>query len=104
MNGRGHDLHLLTGAYAADALTGAELAEFERHLARCPSCADEVRELRETAARLGMATAIAPPPGMREQVLAAAARTRQLPRRRASSPPWAGPAAGPACGARCRDR
>jgi anti-sigma-K factor RskA len=74
-----HELHLLTGAYAADALSGAELAEFEKHLARCQPCAEEVRGLRETAARLGMATAIAPPPGMRQQVLDAAGRTRQLP-------------------------
>ena len=76
---QGHDLHLLTGAYAADAVTGAELAEFERHLERCASCAEEVRGLRETTARLGMTTAIAPPPWMREQVLAATSRTRQLP-------------------------
>ena len=79
MNLRRDVLHLLTGAYAADALTGAELAEFERHLHQCPSCAEEVRGLRETAARFGMATAIASPPGMRRQVLAAASRTRQLP-------------------------
>jgi anti-sigma-K factor RskA len=72
-------LHLLTGAYAVDALAGAELAEFEKHLVRCASCAEEVRGLRETAAGLAMATAIAPPPGMREQLLAAAARTPQLP-------------------------
>jgi hypothetical protein len=43
------------------------------------SCAEEVRGLREAATRLAMATAIAPPPQMREQVLATAARTRQLP-------------------------
>ncbi|MGH3167691.1 MAG: zf-HC2 domain-containing protein, partial [Trebonia sp.] len=54
-----HELHLLTGAYAAAALTGAELAEFERHLTWCEPCAEEVRGLRETTARLGMATAIA---------------------------------------------
>ena len=66
-----HDLHQLTGAYAADALTGAELAEFEKHLGHCPSCAEEVRGLRETAARLGIATSIVPPPAMRRQVLEA---------------------------------
>jgi len=79
MSVAGHELHLLTGAYAADAVTGAELAEFEKHLAGCATCAEEVRGLRETAARLGMVTAIAPPPGMKDQVLAAASRTRQLP-------------------------
>jgi anti-sigma-K factor RskA len=74
-----HDLHLLTGAYAVDALTGDELDEFERHLEQCPTCAEEVSGLRETAARLGLATAIAPPPWMREQVLEATTRVRQLP-------------------------
>ncbi len=79
MSVQSHDLHLLTGVYAVDALTGDELEEFERHLERCPSCAEEVRGLRETAARLGLATAIAPPPSMREQVLDATKRVRQLP-------------------------
>ena len=79
MSVQSHELHLLTGAYAVDALTGAELDEFEAHLRRCASCTEEVRGLQETAARLGLTTAIAPPPGMRRQVLAAASRTRQLP-------------------------
>ena len=79
MSVQSHELHLLTGAYAVDALTGAELDEFEKHLHRCPSCAEEVRELRETAARLGLSTAIEPPSWMRRQVLTAASRTRQLP-------------------------
>ena len=79
MSVQSHELHLLTGAYAVDALTGAELDEFETHLRRCASCTEEVRGLQETAARLGLTTAIAPPPGMRRQVLAAASRTRQLP-------------------------
>ena len=79
MSVQSHDLHLLTGVYAVDALTGDELDEFEKHLEQCPTCAEEVRGLRETAARLGLATAIAPPPSMREQVLAATGRVRQLP-------------------------
>lgn len=79
MSVQSHDLHLLTGVYAVDALTGDELEEFERHLEQCSSCAEEVRGLRETAARLGLATAIAPPPSMREQVLDATKRVRQLP-------------------------
>ena len=73
-----HDAHLLTGAYAADTLTGAELAQFEKHVGECPSCAEEVRGLRETVARLGIATSIVPPPAMRQHVLEAANRTRQL--------------------------
>lgn len=74
-----HDLHLLTGAYALDSLDSGDCARFERHLARCAACREEVRGLRETAARLATATAIAPPPAMRQRVLAAAAQTRQLP-------------------------
>jgi anti-sigma-K factor RskA len=73
------ELHLLTGSYALDALPEDDRAEFERHLARCPSCTEEVRGLRETAARLAMSPALIPPPEMRERVLAAAPRTRQLP-------------------------
>jgi hypothetical protein len=73
-----HDLHLLTGAYALDAIDGTELARFERHMDRCAACREEVRGLRETAGRLAMATAITPPAAMRQQVLDAAARTRQL--------------------------
>ncbi len=78
MSVRRHEAHLLTGSYALDALTEAERAEFERHLARCPACTEEVRGLRETAARLAMAAAAPPPPAMRARVLAAAQSARQL--------------------------
>ncbi len=75
-----HDLHSLTGAYALDALeAGAESERFARHLERCSSCAGEVRGFREVATGLAFAATATPPPGLRDQVLAAAARTRQLP-------------------------
>jgi len=75
-----HDLHSLSGAYALDALeTEAEHDRFTRHLSRCPSCAGEVRGFREVATAMAFAAATEAPPGMRDQVLAAAARTRQLP-------------------------
>jgi anti-sigma-K factor RskA len=74
-----HEMHLLTGSYALDALPAAERAAFRKHLAQCAPCADEVRGLRETAARLAMATAIESPGEMRARVLAAAPLTRQLP-------------------------
>jgi anti-sigma-K factor RskA len=73
------DIHVLTGSYVLDALTGTEREDFERHLDHCDSCAVEVRGLRETAARLAMARATPPPAGMEERVLGAAYRTRQLP-------------------------
>jgi anti-sigma factor RsiW len=73
------DLHVLTGSYVLDAISGAEREEFERHLQHCPTCDAEVRGLRETAARLALACAMTAPARMERQVLAAAYRTRQLP-------------------------
>ena len=73
------DPHTLAGAYALDAIEGPDRARFERHLARCPACAAEQRELREATTRLAGAAAADPPANMIEQVVAAAARTRQLP-------------------------
>ncbi len=72
--------HVLTGAYALDALdTDAEVARFERHMARCQSCTSEVRGFRETATRLGMAVSRQPPPALRAAVMDETPRTRQLP-------------------------
>ena len=73
------DLHALSGSYVLDALDEPERDSFERHLQHCPPCEDEVRGLRETAARLGLAKTLDPPPQLRPRVLAAAYRTRQLP-------------------------
>src|SRR6185312_16107349 len=75
-----HDPHALSGAYALDALEpGAERDRFTRHLDRCPSCASEVRGFREVATAMAFAATTEPPPVLRDRVLAAAARTRQLP-------------------------
>ena len=92
------DLHTLTGAYALDALDpGNELTRFNRHLDRCQSCASEVRGFREVATAMAFAATTEPPPEMRDQVMAAVARTRQLPpevrtharpRRTRSAAPW----------------
>ena len=73
------DLHTLTGAYAADALSETERLAFEWHLDACPACDQEVRELTETAARLGSAVALPPPAALWDRVRAEAAATRQLP-------------------------
>jgi hypothetical protein len=72
--------HTLTGVYALDALdTDAEVARFERHMARCQSCTSEVRGFRVTATRLGMAVSRQPPPALRAAVMDEVPRTRQLP-------------------------
>ena len=73
------DLHALVGAYALDALDGAERDRFERHLRGCRACESEVRGFAATAAALAMAAAAEPPPGLKQRVLAAAAVTRQSP-------------------------
>jgi anti-sigma factor RsiW len=72
------DLHTLTGAYAAHALSDTERLAFERHLDACPACAQGVLELTETAARLGAAVAAPPPPDLWDRVRAEALATRQL--------------------------
>lgn len=73
------DIHALVGAYALDAVDDLERAAFDRHIAGCEGCRQELDELRETAARLAGSTWSVAPPRMRENVLAAIGRTRQLP-------------------------
>jgi len=93
MRPRRADPHTLAGPYALGALPPREQGRFERHLAACESCADEVRGLRETTARLAAATARQPPDRLRERVLAEVARTRQLPPEpaaRTAAGPWHG--------------
>ena len=75
-----HDLHSLAGPYALDALeAGSERDRFTRHLSRCQSCAAEVKGFREVATAMAFAAAAEAPAELRGRVLAAAARTRQLP-------------------------
>ncbi|MQY03626.1 anti-sigma factor [Actinomadura macrotermitis] len=81
-----HTVHTLSGTYALNALDPEERREFEAHLAECDTCAQEVRELRETTARLGAAAAGRAPDGLRAKVLAEAARTRQAPPRLEARP------------------
>jgi anti-sigma factor RsiW len=72
------EVHTLAGAYALDAVDDLERARFDRHLAGCESCAQEVTELREAAGRLADLTAGAPPARLKEAVLAQVSRTRQV--------------------------
>jgi anti-sigma-K factor RskA len=69
--------HTLAGAYAMDALSATDRVAFERHLAGCEDCAQDIASLREATARLATAAAVTPPPGFKERVLAAAVITRQ---------------------------
>ncbi|MGA5370208.1 anti-sigma factor [Streptomyces griseoincarnatus] len=73
------DLHALTGAYAVHALDGEERAVFERHLAECDDCRQEVAEFTATAGRLALASTVRARPVMREQVLHRITTVRQVP-------------------------
>ncbi|MFJ8944629.1 anti-sigma factor domain-containing protein [Streptomyces sp. NPDC102395] len=73
------DLHALTGAYALHALHGDERAAFERHLASCDFCGQEVAEFVATAGRLARAATVRTRPVMREQVLERITTVRQVP-------------------------
>ena len=81
------DPHLLTGAYALDALPPDEHETFERHLEVCGPCAEEVARLQVCAAWLGSATSFEPPEDLRARVLAEIGASDQEPaaeRRRGS--------------------
>ena len=81
------DIHALSGAYATDALDDVERARFERHLAECPACREEVSGLREAAAVLAADAEMAPPARLRARVLADIATVRPLPPRVDVGPP-----------------
>lgn len=69
----------MTGAYALDALDPEEHEAVRRHLAECPSCAQEVLEFSETVVRLGLAVAVTPTATLRTGVLERIATVRQEP-------------------------
>jgi hypothetical protein len=72
-------LHLLTGAYALNALDDDERRRFEGTLAFGDPTAEEARELAETAALLAAgATPVAPPPDLKARLMAQIAVTPQL--------------------------
>ncbi|HCT79126.1 MAG TPA: anti-sigma factor [Micromonosporaceae bacterium] len=71
------DIHSLAGPYALDALDDLERELFEEHIIACESCAAEVAELCETAARLSDETWAAPPARLRGAVLERIRNTRQ---------------------------
>jgi anti-sigma-K factor RskA len=95
-----NDIHELTVPYALDALDDRDAREFEDHLRRCEPCRDEVNALRSTAASLAHdAPPAAPPPELRERILATARAERGnvVPLR----PRWAVPTAAVAAVAAC---
>lgn len=73
------EMNSLVAAYVLDALPPDEREVFEAFLDGSPTAAQEVAELLSVSAVLGAVDAAAPAPGLRESVLSAVGRTRQLP-------------------------
>ena len=71
------DLHQLIAPYALDALEADDRSRFEAHLALCEQCRVELVGFMSTAARLGEAEAVTPPPELRERLLTMAESTAQ---------------------------
>ncbi len=72
-------LHLLTGAYALNAVDDAERRGFEHDLPFDHPTAQEARELSETAALLAAETTpVAPPPALKDRLMAQIAATPQI--------------------------
>ncbi len=73
------EMNSLVAAYVLDALPPDEREVFEAFLDGSPTAAQEVAELLSVSAVLGAVDTAAPAPGLRESVLSAVGRTRQLP-------------------------
>src|SRR3546814_17705555 len=73
------DIHALVGAYAVDALDDIERQQFERHLATCADCRDEVASLRDASSMLSGITLSPPPPSLRDRVMADISPVRPPP-------------------------
>lgn len=81
-------------AYALDAVDDHERAESETHLLTCPRCQEVVEEVRETAVLMSEGLEIAPPPWLRDSLMAQVRATPQLDATTAT--PLNAPAAEPA--------
>jgi hypothetical protein len=85
------EIHGAVGAYVVNALDPDELAEFEAHLAVCPTCSREVVEFGETASELSLLASVPPPPALRGSILSAISEVRPLPPEPPAEPSHAEP-------------
>ena len=73
------ELHLLSGAYALNALEGEEKKRFEAYLLTSKELRAEVNSLSETAVSIGLATEpVSPPAELKTRIMAQIAVTPQL--------------------------
>jgi anti-sigma-K factor RskA len=88
-------LHDLAGAYVLGALDATERADFERHLADCRQCADEVRSLQPVVDGLGQIVPLVDPPAaLRDRVLPPSLASRASARQAQSQTPAPHPGSG----------
>lgn len=73
------ETHGLAAAYAVDALDDVERQSFERHLATCADCQEEVAGFRRTASELGVLTRTEPPPELKSSIMESIRSVRPLP-------------------------
>jgi hypothetical protein len=73
------EIHGAVGSYVVNALDGAELDEFEAHLAVCPTCQRELVEFSETTTHLSSLVETPPPAALRGSIMAAIGQVRPLP-------------------------
>jgi anti-sigma-K factor RskA len=67
------------GAYVLGAMTANERDDFERHMATCAACREDVDELRPAAEALPMASPpVLPPPALKERIMAEVEREAAL--------------------------
>jgi anti-sigma factor RsiW len=92
------ELHTLAGPFAMDAVTAEERSRFAAHLQDCEQCRDDVREMREATARLGIAEAVRPRPELKAPTIRAAFQLSQLAPVTAAAPEPAGESADEAAG------
>jgi anti-sigma-K factor RskA len=72
------EIHELTAGYALDALDPAEREVFERHLADCDRCQEELASFWEVTSALAVAAdSRAPSAGLRDRILADARAEKQ---------------------------
>jgi anti-sigma factor RsiW len=80
------------GAYLLDALDEGEARAFERHLATCEECRQELERLRPAAEVLpGSVEQVEPPPGLKAAIMAEVEREAKAARpteARAQRPSW----------------
>ncbi len=72
-------IHELTAAYALDALDTEERGAYEEHLVGCARCQEELASFWTVTEALAIGTTgAAPPPALRERIVAAARAERQV--------------------------